>query len=423
MRQLVIDVPQGQGTRALEAARACHAVNVACGTGTDADGQPLDVVTAVVRNHTVGALVEALESIPALRISYVPTGCLALRPPADEIADDVRDVTMRSPLEIYLAGIQAIGSWGGLLGYAAAAAVVVWLGLYTDRVVLLVGAMLIAPFAGPAMNVALATARGDRHLLVRSLLRYIAALAVTTGGAAILSLVFGLQSATAQMIGVANVSSTALLLPIAAGAAGALHLVQDQRSSLVSGAGAGILIAASLAPPAGLVGMAMVAGEWTLLRPASFLLALQLLGINLAGAAVFRLARIHPGGPRYPSGRTVVTIGSLAATAVGLASLLAWQFASAAPMLRRATEEQAARQALVTALRADSSVVLLDATAEFTRAPIAGVHPLLVTLAVQPRRTATADDSLRTALARRVRAIVVGRISGVTPFVDVRVLR
>ncbi|MGH2416529.1 MAG: DUF389 domain-containing protein, partial [Microcystaceae cyanobacterium] len=45
---------------------------------------------------------------------------------------------------------------------------------------LLVAAMLIAPFAGPAMNTAIATAWGDRKLLWRSILRYFAALSVTT---------------------------------------------------------------------------------------------------------------------------------------------------------------------------------------------------------------------------------------------------
>jgi uncharacterized membrane protein len=36
--------------------------------------------------------------------------------------------------------------------------------------------MLIAPFAGPAMNAAIATARGDGKLLRRSLFRYFSAL-------------------------------------------------------------------------------------------------------------------------------------------------------------------------------------------------------------------------------------------------------
>ncbi|MGB3613274.1 MAG: DUF389 domain-containing protein, partial [Elainellaceae cyanobacterium] len=64
------------------------------------------------------------------------------------------------------------------MSYAAIAGIVVWVGLYTNSSFLLTASMLIAPFAGPAMNVAIATARGDTALLWRSLLRYFSALAV-----------------------------------------------------------------------------------------------------------------------------------------------------------------------------------------------------------------------------------------------------
>ena len=48
-------------------------------------------------------------------------------------------------------------------------------------------------------------------------------------------------------------------------------------------------MAASLAPPTGLVGMGAAMGELDMAKPASLLPLLQLLGINLAGAVVFRL--------------------------------------------------------------------------------------------------------------------------------------
>ncbi len=152
-----------------------------------------------------------------------------------------------------MAGLQSVGSWKGFLGYAAAAGVVVWIGLYTNTSYLLVAAMLIAPFAGPAMNLAIATARGDITLLKRSLIRYFSALLVTILVALALSLILRQEIPTNQMVQTSELSSVALLLPLAAGAAGALNLVQSQRSSLVSGASVGMLVAASLAPPAGLV--------------------------------------------------------------------------------------------------------------------------------------------------------------------------
>ena len=127
-----------------------------------------------------------------------------------------------------------MGSWTGFLGYATAAGVVAWIGLFTNTVYLLTAAMLIAPYAGPAMNAAIATARGDAGLLQRNLLRYLASLALTITVAGVLSLLSRQQVATEQMVQVSQLSSTSVLLPLVAGAAGALNLVQSERNSLVS---------------------------------------------------------------------------------------------------------------------------------------------------------------------------------------------
>ena len=179
----------------------------------------------------------------------------------------------------------------GFLGYAAAAGAVVWTGLYTNTIFLLTAAMLIAPFAGPAMNTGAGDGLGDAGLLQRSLLRYGAALALTIAVAAALSLGIGLETATSEMTARSQVSSMAVLLPLVAGAAGALNLLQSDRDSLVSGAAIGVLVAASLAPPTGLVGMAAVIGRWDMVLSGVFVLLLQLVGINLSGA------------PRLPVGR------------------------------------------------------------------------------------------------------------------------
>jgi uncharacterized membrane protein len=59
------------------------------------------------------------------------------------------------------------------------------------------------------------------------------------------------------MLATNTVSAVAVLIPLVSGTAGALNLVQSERSSLVSGAAAGMLVSVSLAPPAALVGMAI----------------------------------------------------------------------------------------------------------------------------------------------------------------------
>ncbi|MBD0389089.1 MAG: DUF389 domain-containing protein, partial [Nostoc sp. C3-bin3] len=245
MRQLIIQVPRGNGKAVIDIAKSHNGTNLARFEGNAEE--PIDVVIIHLSNQEVGKVLEKLQDLPKVQITLIPTGVMTLQPPASEAPQQVVDVEERSPIEIFLSGLQSVGSWRGFLGYAALAGFVVWIGLYTNTAYLLVAAMLIAPFAGPAMNTAIATAWGDRKLLGRSILRYFAALAVTIATTWLLSLILRQEIPTSLMVDSSQVSAVAVILPLAAGAAGALNLVQSERSSLVSGAATGMLVAASLA--------------------------------------------------------------------------------------------------------------------------------------------------------------------------------
>jgi hypothetical protein len=218
MRQLLVQVPRGCGQQAFDIAKACNGTNLTQLEAIGNDGL-LDVVVVHVSNGKVEELLEKLEALPNLHVTLLPRGVIALQPPTSEASQQVKDVEVRSPIEIFLSGLQSVGSWKGFLGYAAAAGVVVWIGLFTNTSYLLVAAMLIAPFAGPAMNAAIATARGDGKLLRRSLYRYFAALAVTIVVAGTLSLIMQQKVVTSSMHATSTVSSVAVLLPLVAGAA------------------------------------------------------------------------------------------------------------------------------------------------------------------------------------------------------------
>lgn len=423
MRQVIVRVPGGCGRQVLWLAERHGAVDLARWEAMGSGGECHDVVLAYLPNERVGPFTAEVEDkVDGVHLSLLDVGALALHPPAEQVSEHTRDVTPRSPLEVYLAGLQSIGSWKGFLGYAGIAGVVVWTGLVTNTVALLVGAMLIAPFASPAINTALATARGDVWLLGRSLARYGAALATTAAVAALLTLVFGPDHPTRQMVAAASVSPFAVLLPLAAGAAGALTLCQSQRGSLVSGAGAGLLVAASLAPPAAVAGMAAVMGRWPMLADALFLLGLQLAGIDLAGAAVFRLFGVSPDGLRFPHGNLRRAIAAAAVAAAALGGLLALQFASPPPDLVRAGVESRARSAAISALEHEPAFRLVEADAVFPRLGDTPDHPLLVRVYVQPRDPSVSTDSARMRAARRVRDAVARRVPRVKTLVAVTVL-
>ncbi|WP_207956220.1 DUF389 domain-containing protein [Rubrobacter marinus] len=216
---MLIWVPEGAGAKVREVAHGHGADETVSFAGQSSNG-PVDLTLLHVPNRRLGALLDALNSVDGLHVSMFPHGVLNLKPPPEEVPRQVRDVTLRSPLEIFLGGLQSVGSWRGFLGYAVASGLVVWIGLYTNTVYLLVAAMLIAPFAGPAMNAAVATARGDLDLLGRTLLRYGAGLAVAVATAGLMSLVLGQRLSTTLMEQTASISTTAVVLPLVAGAAG-----------------------------------------------------------------------------------------------------------------------------------------------------------------------------------------------------------
>ncbi|HEX2252249.1 MAG TPA: DUF389 domain-containing protein [Thermoanaerobaculia bacterium] len=421
MRQIIVQVPRGRGDEVLERTRPFAVVNASAWEARDRDGEH-DVVLLHVSNRRVEGLVAALEAIEELQLTLEPRGVITLRPPADEAHHQVLEVEERSPLEYFLGGLQSVGSWRGFLGYAAAAGVVVWIGLFTDTTYLLTAAMLIAPFAGPAMNVALGSARGDAELLRRGVLRYCAALGVGVAVAFLLSLALSQDVATEQMIARSQISVVAVLLPLVAGAAGALNLVQSERSSLVSGAATGMLVAASLAPPAGLVGMGAALGEWGMVGSASYLLVLQLLGINLAGAAVFRLYGLSAHGPRLERGRSWLFPAALIVSGLGLAALLAFQLGEP-PVLRRSSQAQRAVAEVQRMLRESPLVDPVEVDARFTRSGEGGENVLLVV--AYARRlpgVEISDEAIRGQLAAALQAALRQSDPPVVPLVSVTVL-
>lgn len=421
MRQLLVQVPRGYGKKVLDIAKAYGGANIAQLQAIGGE-EPVDMVIIHVSNQKVEGLLGQLESLPNLQITLTPQGVMALQPPASQAPQQVKNVEPRSPIEVFLSGLQSVGSWKGFLGYAAAAGFVVWIGLFTNTSYLLVAAMLIAPFAGPAMNAAIATARGDWPLLRRSLGRYFAALGVTITVAGALSLLLQQEVATSQMIATSEISAVTTLLPLAAGAAGALNLVQSERSSLVSSAAVGMLVAASLAPPAGLVGMASAIGQWEMAVSGLFLLLLQLVGINLAGATVFRLYGLSPSGARYQSGKQGVFPAVLAATAVALLGLLSWQFANS-PDLQRSSRSQRAAAEIQKVVNQSNLAQLVETNVRFTRASIKGQNTLLGVVYVQRRAGVPASsEEIRDRLTQTIQTHLLDQGFNVTPLIDVSVL-
>ena len=421
MRQITIRVPQDYGGDVVAIAEQYKATNVAHWPVRSGEDE-WELITLHVSNHNVGSLIGDLDSLPDVHINLLPQDVYPLAPPASQVPQQITDVTPHSPMEIWLNALQSIGSWKGFVGYAVAAGVVVWIGMFTNTLFLLVAAMLLAPFAGPAMNVAIASAAGASGLLGRSLLRYVVALIVTVLTTAAVSLIYGQQSATTTMVDVSELSSVAILLPLVAGAAGAHNLAQTKDKSLVSGTAVGLLIAASLAPPAGLIGMAGALARWDMVFNGVFILLLQLLAINLAGSLVFRAYGLRPAGERYSLGRPLVFHVSVALSALFLAGMLTFQFSST-PSLQRSTRAQEAVGIVQEIVDNSQTAELVEANMRFTRPAEQQQETLLAVIYVHRKAGITlTQEVIQRELTTAVQQALLARGYNVLPLVDIVVL-
>jgi uncharacterized hydrophobic protein (TIGR00271 family) len=425
MREITVQVHAGEGDHVASIARDHGAKNWVRVEGQNSEGTPVDILYIYVSNRKVEGVLEALEAkdLRDVRIALRPQAIFPLDLSEDEAPEQVIDVEARSPLEILLGGLQSIGSWKGFLGYAAAGSLLVWIGLFTNSLTLLIAAMLIAPFAGPAMNVALATAHGDRSLLLHSLARYFAALLVTVLLAAGATWIFGQQAVTTQMVDLSQTASLAPLLPLILGAAGAFNLTQSDRSSLVPGTATGMLVAASLAPPSGLIGIALVLEEWAMARTGIFLVLLQLAGINLTGTLIFRLFGVS--AEYKPFGRpdkyifpVVVTI-----TAAAFVGLLAWQFSN--PLwFERASLSQRAVGHVQEVVDTYPWAETVEVSARFTRSEVAGQNSLLIVVYAQLVPDALLqDDVIRAELRDAIDERLAQEEPDITPLVNLQLFQ
>jgi uncharacterized membrane protein len=224
------------------------------------------------------------------------------------------------------------------------------------------------------------------------------------------------------MVDVSQVSAIAVLLPITAGAAGALNLVQPERSSLVSGASVGILVAASLAPPAGLLGMGLAMQEWNFVPNALFLLLLQLVGINLSGTIVFRIYGLSSQLVRYDRGRRLMFYASVAVSLLLGAGLLVWQF-SGPIQLQRASEGSIAAQSVRDAIRDSALAEPVQVEARFPTMRAREDRILLVTVHARPEPGVEArPETIATRLKFSIEQRLLERNPSVVPLVQVTVL-
>ncbi|MEO0882292.1 MAG: TIGR00341 family protein [Pseudomonadota bacterium] len=167
--------------------------------------------------------------------------------------------------------------------------VVAAVGLNSNSIAGVIGAMVIAPLLGPILGFSMGAALGNSDLIRRSSLTLAAGIGLALVSAFMLSFVMPLDLSSRELISRAEVRLDGVALSLAAGGAAALSLARGQGSTLV-----GVMVAAALLPPGAATGLFLGDGHLDLASRAGLLLALNVAALVLSALLVFRLKGIRP---------------------------------------------------------------------------------------------------------------------------------
>ena len=250
------------------------------------------LISVFIREGTGQSLIDniqtALETCDDFRITVLPVEATA--PNIEEATDQKAQKQIQATRE----EISSDVSTGARLDrdfviMVVLSTIVAAIGLNSDGIAAVIGAMVIAPLLGPVLGFSMGAALGDFKLLKRASVTLASGIGIALLCAWLLSFVLQIDLQSRELMSRAEVRLDGLALAMAAGGAAALSLTRGQASALV-----GVMVAAALLPPGAALGLFVGTGHWTLAMRAGLLLALNVVALVLAALIVFRLRKIRP---------------------------------------------------------------------------------------------------------------------------------
>ena len=167
--------------------------------------------------------------------------------------------------------------------------VVAAIGLITNSVAVVIGAMVIAPLLGPNLALSLGTALGDSSLMKKSVLSLLAGILLALALSIVAGFIWPKNLESHELLSRTHADPAAIALALASGAAGTLSLTTG-----LSGALVGVMVAVALLPPTVTAGLMLGSGNSAAAGGALLLLAVNIVCVNLAGKIVFLIKGIQP---------------------------------------------------------------------------------------------------------------------------------
>ncbi|RUA02103.1 MAG: TIGR00341 family protein [Deltaproteobacteria bacterium] len=175
------------------------------------------------------------------------------------------------------------------LALALLSTVVAAIGLLKNNVAVIIGAMVIAPFLGPNVALALSTTLADSKLGTSAMKTLMAGLLIVLPLSAGMGYVLDASPHIPEIAARTRTGISDLILALASGAAGVLAFTTGISSALI-----GVMVAVALLPPLTVCGLLLGGGHYPQSFSAFLLFVANIICINFAGVVTFFMQGISP---------------------------------------------------------------------------------------------------------------------------------
>ena len=164
-------------------------------------------------------------------------------------------------------------------------AVVATLGLLTNNIAVIIGAMLISPIMNPLIGLSFSISTGDSDLFGQSFKALILGIFIALGVSALTTVMVPVHTLTDEILARAQPTTIDLIIAFASGAAGAFTMGKKTGLMILPG----VAISTAIMPPICVVGAGIAFNNFGVAVGGALLFLSNLIAINLAAAIIFKL--------------------------------------------------------------------------------------------------------------------------------------
>ncbi len=261
------------------------------------------IISAITDSSESEAIMDIFESrfshIEAFKLVVLPVEASLPRPQAADRQNESQTAAKDTPEKRKVMRISREELYSDLVSSAkinpiffvmtVLSTIVAAIGLLKNNVAVIIGAMVIAPFLGPNVALALSCNLADRQLGVNALKTLIAGILLAVVVSMGMGYFFQADPLIPEIGARTHAGISDIILALCSGCAGVLAFTTGASSAVI-----GVMVAVALLPPLTVFGMLIGAGAYSEALGAGLLFLTNIICINLSGVSTLLAMGVSP---------------------------------------------------------------------------------------------------------------------------------